>query len=293
MTNEQMKGTLLNVVALAKPRVVSLLVLTGAAGAWRAAEGPPDALTLLTVVVAGALAAAGANAVNQGLDADIDAVMQRTQGRPVPARRLSRRSALLIGSALTLAATALMAAGANALAAALTLCAAAVYVLVYTMLLKRRSWNNIVIGGAAGAFPPLIGAAAVSPEITAVGVYMFAFIFFWTPPHFWTLSMLLRDDYALAGTPMLPAVASQRDTARQVTLYIALLTAMAWLPLAAGYGGWLFAGTATLLGLNWLRLSRPLFGESPPRAALLAAYKYSLAYLAVAFVVFAAEPMLG
>ncbi len=288
-----MTSRLLRVVALAKPRIVALLVLTGAAGVWRESEGSPDAATLLTVVVAGALAAAGANAINQGLDADIDAVMRRTQGRPVPARQISRGAALAIGAALTLAAAGLMAAGANALAAALTLCAAAVYVLVYTMLLKRRSWNNIVIGGAAGAFPPLIGAAAVSSEITATGVYMFAFIFFWTPPHFWTLSMLLRDDYAAVRTPMLAAVASQRDTALQVALYIALLTAMAWLPLAAGYGGWLFAAVATALGLNWLRLTRPLFSDAPSRAATLSAYKYSLLYLAVAFIALAAEPSLG
>lgn len=288
-----MTSMLRRFAALAKLRVVSLLVLTGAAGAWKAAEGPPDAVVLLTVMVAGALAASGANAVNQGLDADIDSVMRRTRERPVPAREMSRRAALVVGVALTLIATALMALGANALAAALTFCAAAVYVLVYTLLLKRRSWNNIVIGGAAGAFPPLIGAAAVTGEIDVVGVYMFAFVFFWTPPHFWTLSMLLRDDYAEAGVPMLAAVASQRDTARQVLLYIALLTAMAWLPLAAGYGGWLFAVAATLLGLNWLRLSLPLLADAPDRASTLAAYKFSLLYLALAFGALAAEAALG
>ena len=288
-----MTALLRRVAALAKLRVVALLVLTGAAGAWREAEGIPDPLVLATVIVAGALAASGANAVNQGLDADIDSVMRRTRGRPVPAEEMSRRSALLAGAAMTLAATGLMAWGANALAAALTFAAAAVYVLVYTMLLKRRSWNNIVIGGAAGAFPPLIGSAAVASDVTVAGVYMFAFVFFWTPPHFWTLSMLLREDYADANVPMLAAVASQRDTARQVLLYVALLTAMAWLPLAAGYGGWPFAVAATLLGLRWLQLSLPLLAESPSRAQMLAAYKFSLLYLAAAFVVFAAEAGLG
>ena len=288
-----MRSKLLLIVALAKLRVVSLLVLTGAAGAWKAAEGPPDAVVLLTVMVAGALAASGANAINQGLDADIDSVMRRTRERPAPARRISPRGAVAIGAALTVIAVALMALGANALAAALTLCAAAVYVLVYTVLLKRRSWNNIVIGGAAGAFPPLIGAAAVTGEIDVVGMYMFAFVFFWTPPHFWTLSMLLRDDYAEAEVPMLAAVASQRDTARQVLLYIALLTVMAWLPLAAGYGGWLFAVAATLLGLNWLRLSLPLLADAPARESTLAAYKFSLLYLTLAFAALAAEATLG
>ena len=279
------------VVALCKPRIVLLLVITGAAGAWKAAEGSPDALVLLTVIVAGALAAGGANAINQSLDADIDTVMRRTRVRPVPAQQMSAQSAALIGVALVAAATALMAAGANPLAAALTFAAAAVYVLVYTMLLKRRSWNNIVIGGAAGAFPPLIGAAAVSGEITAVGLYMFAFIFFWTPPHFWTLSVLLKEDYAAANVPMLAAVAEQRDTARQVLLYVMLLAVMGWLPLAAGYGGLTFALMTTLLSAIWLRMSWPLLGSGSSRETL-AAYKYSLLYLALVFVTLAAEPML-
>lgn len=286
-----MVSFLRQVTALCKPRIVLLLVITGAAGAWKAAEGSPDMLVLLTVVVAGALAAGGANAINQSLDADIDTVMRRTRVRPVPAQQMSAKSAALIGVALVAAATALMAAGANPLAAALTFAAAAVYVLVYTMLLKRRSWNNIVIGGAAGAFPPLIGAAAVSGEVTAVGLYMFAFIFFWTPPHFWTLSMLLREDYAAANVPMLAAVAEQRDTARQVLLYVVLLGAMAWLPLAAGYGGLTFAIVTTLLSVIWLRMSWPLLGGGGS-GETLAAYKYSLLYLALVFVTLAVEPVL-
>ena len=286
-----MASFLRQAIVLCKPRVVALLVLTGAAGAWKAADGSPHALTLFTVIAAGALAAGGANAINQSLDADIDALMRRTRTRPVPARRMSARSAALVGGALVAAAVALMAAGANLLAAALTLAAAATYVLVYTLLLKRRSWNNIVIGGAAGAFPPLIGAAAVSGEITAAGLYMFAFVFFWTPPHFWTLSMLLREDYAAANVPMLAVVAEQRDTARQVLLYVALLAAMSWLPLAAGYGGLTFAIVTTLLSLNWLRMSLPLLAAPDP-AQTLAAYKYSLLYLALVFGVLAVEPML-
>ena len=286
-----MTAFLRRVAALAKLRVISLLVVTGAAGAWKEAGGVPDGVVLLTVVAAGALAAAGANAINQGLDADIDAVMRRTRTRPVPSEQMSARGAVIIGLALVALACALMLAGANALAAALTLAAAAVYVLVYTMLLKRRSWNNIVIGGAAGAFPPLIGSAAVAGEITPAGLYMFAFVFFWTPPHFWALSLLLREDYAAAKTPMLGAVASRRDTATQILLYTALLTAMAWLPLAAGYGGWTFAVVGTLLGANWLRLAWPLLrgaGAKETRAA----YKYSLLHLALAFVALAAEPSL-
>ena len=286
-----MTSFLRQVVALCKPRIVLLLVVTGAAGAWKAADASPDALVLLTVIVAGALAAGGANAINQSLDADIDTVMRRTKVRPVPARQMSARSAAVIGSVLVAAATVLMGLGANPLAAALTLAAAAVYVLVYTMLLKRRSWNNIVIGGAAGAFPPLIGAAAVAGEVTVLGLYMFAFVFFWTPPHFWTLSMLLREDYAAANVPMLAAVAEQRDTARQVLLYVLLLGAMAWLPLAAGYAGVTFSVVTTVLSLVWLRMSWPLLGGGAA-AETLAAYKYSLLYLALVFLTLAAEPML-
>ena len=149
-----MTGFLRRVAALAKLRVISLLVVTGAAGAWKEAGGVPDGVVLLTVIAAGALAAAGANAVNQGLDADMDAVMRRTRTRPVPSEQMSARGAVITGAVLIALACALMLAGANALAAALTLAAAAVYVFVYTMLLKRRSWNNIVIGGAAGSVPP-------------------------------------------------------------------------------------------------------------------------------------------
>ena len=148
-----------------------------------------------------------------------------------------------------------------------------------------------MIGGAAGAFPPLIGAAAVTGTIDVVGVYMFALVFFWTPPHFWTLSIMLRDDYAAAHVPMLPTVTSQRATAWQVVLYVGLLLAMAWLPLVSGYGGITFAVVATLLSLQWFRKSAPLFGDATHQQTL-SAYKFSLVYLAGAFLVLAVEPAL-
>ena len=227
---------------LAKPRIVLLLVFVAAAGAWKAASGQPEPATMLAVIVAVAVSAAGSNLINQGLEADIDALMRRTRGRAVASRRVSAVAVIAAGLVLVAAAVVTLAVTTNLVAAILTLAAAVTYVLVYTVVLKRRSWNNIVIGGAAGAFPPLIGAAAVSGHIDAIGLYMFAFIFFWTPPHFWTLSLFLRTDYAAARVPMLGAVASPRDTAIQIKLYIVLLTALAWLPLAAGYGdspsGW-------------------------------------------------------
>jgi protoheme IX farnesyltransferase len=279
------------IITLSKPRIIGLLVFTAVCGVYKAADGSPDGVILAVVIGSGALAAAGSNAINQGLDADIDAVMVRTRGRPVPANQMRASVAIVIGAVLVLAASLLMWVGANLVAALLTMAAAGIYVFVYTVALKRRSWNNIVIGGAAGAFPPLIGAAAVTGTIEVVGVYMFAFIFFWTPPHFWTLSILLKDDYAAANVPMLAAVASQRATAVQITLYIALLIAMAWVPLVAGYGGWTFAVAASLLGAHWLWKSRLLFGDAT-HGQTVSAYKYSLLYLAGVFLVLAAEPKL-
>lgn len=280
-----------HLVTLSKPRVISLLVFTGVCGVYKAADGSPSVAELVAVIVAGTLSAAGANAINQGLDFDIDAVMSRTRTRPVPSNVVRPAFAVVAGGIFVLAAVALMFALTNWIAAALMLAAAMVYVFVYTVALKRRSWNNIVIGGAAGAFPPLIGAAAVSGTIDAVGVYMFAFVFFWTPPHFWTLSIMLRDDYAAAKVPMLPTLTSLRATAWQVVLYIGLLVALAWLPLVSGYGGITFAIVATLMSLQWIRKSRPLFGD-PTHQETLSAYKYSLLHLAGAFLVLAVEPVL-
>jgi protoheme IX farnesyltransferase len=280
------------IITLSKPRIVVLLVFTGVCGAYAAADGgSPSAAALIAVIIAGSLSAAGANAINQGLDADIDAIMSRTRLRPVPAHQLRPSLAIATGVTFVVAAVALMGALTNVIAAALMLAAAAVYVFVYTILLKRRSWNNIVIGGAAGAFPPLIGAAAVVGSIDALGFYMFAFVFFWTPPHFWTLSILLRDDYEAASVPMLAAVTSQRATALQIVLYVGLLLVMAWLPVAAGFGGFGFAIVVTLISIEWLRRSKPLFGETT-RQQTLSAYKFSLLYLAIAFLVLAIEPSL-
>lgn len=276
---------------LAKPRIVLLIVFIAAAGTWKAGGGQPDPATMLAVILAVAVAAAGSNLVNQGLEADIDAVMRRTRGRAVASRQVSALAVIAVGLVLVAAAVAALAVAANLLAGLLTLAAAVTYVLVYTVVLKRRSWNNIVIGGAAGAFPPLIGAAAVSGQVDALGLYMFAFVFFWTPPHFWTLSLLLREDYAAAKVPMLGAIASKRDTAIQIKLYILLLAALTWLPVAAGYGGLTFALAGTLLTGYWLRASWPLRGGASS-SQTLAAYKFSLLYLALTFLILAIEPRL-
>jgi protoheme IX farnesyltransferase len=279
------------IVALSKLRIVSLLVFVAACGMWKAAEGTPTVPVLLAVLLGGALAAAGSNSINQGLDSDIDAAMQRTRGRPVPSDQISRRAALILGAAAIGIATVAMGLLANWLSASLTLGAAAIYVFIYTMFMKRRSWNNIVIGGAAGALPPLIGAAAVSGVVDAAGLYMFALVFFWTPPHFWALSLMLKEEYAAVRVPMLPVVMGDRNAAVQIVLYIFLLIVLAWLPVAGGFAGLVYAGTASLLGIEWLRRSLPLLHDGS-RAKALTSYKFSLLYLFGIFLVLAVEPLL-
>lgn len=279
------------IITLSKPRVISLLVVTGAAGVWKASEGDPDIAILLAVIFGGTLASAGANAINQALDSDIDALMRRTKHRPVPSNDIGAFYASAVGMLFIILSMLIMLQWTNLLASILMMVAAAVYVFVYTIVLKRRSWNNIVIGGAAGAFPPLIGATAVSGEITAIGLYMFGFIFFWTPPHFWALSLLLKDDYAEAKIPMLSVVASRADTTIQIGLYVMLLNALSWLPVVAGYAGLTFACVSTILGLFWLR-KISLMSQVPSHKNTLSTYKFSLLYLALVFLVLAVEPHL-
>ncbi len=280
-----------HIVVLSKPRIVVSLVFVAACGMWKAAEGAPSLPVLLAVLLGGALAAAGCNAINQGLDSDIDAAMRRTRTRPVPAAQITQRTAVLLGAAAVGAAVVAMGLVANWPSALLTLAAAVIYVFIYTVIMKRRSWNNIVIGGAAGALPPLIGAVAISGEVDAAGLYMFAVVFFWTPPHFWALSLALKGDYAAARVPMLPVIASDRTTGSQIILYIALLIALSWLPVAGGYAGLLYATTATVLGLEWLRRSLPLISDgSAPKA--LSSFKFSLLYLVGVFLILALEPAL-
>ena len=279
------------IITLSKPRVIFLLVVTGAAGVWKASEGDPDIAILLAVIFGGTLASAGSNAINQAFDSDIDALMRRTRHRPVPSNDIGAFYASAVGMFFIILSILIMFQWTNLLASILMMVAAAVYVFVYTIVLKRRSWNNIVIGGAAGAFPPLIGATAVSGEITAIGLYMFGFIFFWTPPHFWTLSILLKDDYADAKIPMLSVVASLRDTTVQIALYVMLLIVFSWLPVVAGYAGLTFAFSSSILGVFWLQKIRLMFKE-PSSKNTLSTYKFSLLHLALVFLGLALEPHL-
>ena len=210
------RSVLRDYLSLCKPRIVLLLVFTALCGMFLAAGGPPDLTAALVVAGGGALASGGANALNHFLDRDIDARMRRTRNRPVPALRVQPRGALLFGIATNAIAFVLFATLVNPLSAALTLCATLFYVFVYTMGLKRSTPQNIVIGGAAGALPPVIGWTAVTGSLGLPAAYMFAIIFFWTPPHFWALALLLKDDYARAGVPMLPVVMGVAETKRNI-----------------------------------------------------------------------------
>ena len=193
-------------VALTKPKIILLLVLTATGAMFLAAEGSPPLSTVLLVLFGGGLAAGGANALNQYWDRDIDERMVRTSTRPLPDQRIDPRHALYFGAALNVIAFMVLSSWVNLLAASLTLAATIFYVAVYTNWLKRSTTQNIVIGGAAGAIPPLVGWAAITGDLSLAALYMFAIVFFWTPPHFWALAVLLRNDYARAGVPMLPVV---------------------------------------------------------------------------------------
>ena len=271
-------------IALTKPRIISLLILTALGGMFLASEGAPDALLALVVLGGGALAAGGANALNHYLDRDIDGLMKRTASRPVVSGTVPPLNAMRFGIALNVVAFIILAAFANPLSAVLTLSATLFYVFVYTKGLKRSTPQNIVIGGAAGAIPPMVGWAAVTGGLALPAIYMFAIIFFWTPPHFWALCLMIKDDYAEAGVPMLPVVAGVEETKLWILLYTVVLVALtALFALASDALGWAYLASALALSLIFVwfawRLTR-----KPDIEGAKAAYLYSLAYLALLFV---------
>ena len=272
-------------VALTKPKVMSLLLVTAFGGMVLAAEGLPGAGLIATVILGGALASGGASALNHWLDRDIDRLMARTATRPVASERVSGRQALVFGLILNVLAFALLWWGANLLAALLAMGGSVFYVLVYTKWLKRTTTQNIVIGGAAGAVPPLVGWAAVTGGLDLPAFYLFAIIFFWTPPHFWALALLIRRDYAEAGVPMLPVVAGEESTRRHILLYtLALMMLTVLLYLATDSLGLVYLTSAIVLGLGFVVYALRLFRQTGPRAAA-PIYRYSLLYLALLFAV--------
>lgn len=233
-------------LALTKPRVMSLVVFTGLCG-MLAAPARIDPVIGFTAILCIALGAGAAGALNQWYEADLDAKMKRTAGRPLPARRMERQSALHFGVGMAGLSVVLMELAVNWVAAAILLASILFYVMIYTVWLKRRTPQNIVIGGAAGAFPPLIGWAAATGQVAWLPFLMFALVFLWTPPHFWSLALFVRTDYANAGVPMLPVVAGERTTRRQIGLYTVPMAAAAIAPWPLGLTGAIYGVAATLL----------------------------------------------
>jgi protoheme IX farnesyltransferase len=270
-----------DLVALTKPRIISLLLVTTIAPMFVA--GTPGWFLVFVVFVGGYLMAGGANAVNMYLDRDIDNRMARTRLRPIPSGRLAAREVLLFGVLLATTATYVLAHFANVLTAALALAGFYFYVFVYTRWLKRSTPQNIVIGGAAGAFPPLVGWAAVTGHVDLFAIYLFLIIFYWTPPHFWALALLKQRDYDRAGVPMAPLVWGERETIRQMLSYTAILIPLTLLPVAFGALGPVYLAAAVLLDVALLvgviRVGRG--GQWMPAAWSL--YKFSLLYLALLF----------
>ncbi|MSO88795.1 MAG: protoheme IX farnesyltransferase [Rhodospirillaceae bacterium] len=268
-------------VALLKPRVMSLVVFTGVAG-MIAAPGAIHPLLAVVAILCIAVAAGASGAINMWYDRDIDALMQRTRERPIPAGRMQPGDALGFGIVLAVAAVAVMGLAVNHVAAALLALSVLFYVFVYTMWLKRRTPQNIVIGGAAGAFPPVIGWAAVSGDVTLVPLALFAIIFMWTPPHFWALALYRADDYSRAGIPMLPVVAGVKETKRQIVLYTLLLLPLSLTPAFLGAAGWVYASGAVVLGTFFLIGAwRVWWDETDASARRL--FGYSILYLFVLF----------
>jgi protoheme IX farnesyltransferase len=273
-------------VELTKPKVQSLLLLTTIATMYVA--GDPSPMLVALTCLGGYLSAGGAGAVNHWFDRDIDARMPRTADRPVPSGRVAPRAALLFGCLLAALSLLELSVAVNPLAAALSFGGFLGYVFIYTFWLKRRTPQNIVIGGAAGAVPPLVGWAAVTGSVSGTAVILFFIVFFWTPPHFWALSLLMKDEYRKVGVPMLPVVRGERETRRQILLYTVLLYAVTQLLFCGNRFGAIYLVASVLLGLGFIGGAARLYRRADRRSAL-GLYLFSLAYLALLFCAMVAD----
>ena len=276
-------------LALLKPRVMSLVVFSGFAG-LAVAPGQLHPLIAIVAVLCIAVGAGASGAINMWFDRDIDAIMNRTCGRPIPRGAVEPEAALAFGAVLAFFSVMLMALAVNWVAAALLAFTIFFYVVIYTMWLKRRTPQNIVIGGAAGAFPPMIGWAAVTGEVSLASISLFLLIFMWTPPHFWALALFREGDYARAGVPMMPVVAGQDATKRQMLIYTLLLLPVALAPALLGIAGWAYVAVAVALNLGFIHRAIRVLRERdvvPPahgagrggHRAAKAMFGYSLVYL--------------
>jgi len=280
------RQVLADYVALTKPKVQSLLLLTTITTMLVA--GDPSVGLIALTCLGGYLSAGGAGAVNHWYDRDIDVRMARTADRPVAAGRVAPGAALAFGCTLSALSFLLLSLTVNVLAAALALAGFLGYVLVHTVWLKRRTPQNIVIGGAAGAFPPLVGWAAVQGSLSGTALYLFAIIFFWTPPHFWSLSLLMQGEYAKVGVPMMPVVRGAAETRRQILLYSVLLYAITQLPFCAGGFGAIYLVASLVLGAAFIGGAVVLYRRAD-RVSALRLYLFSLAYLAALFAAMVAD----
>jgi protoheme IX farnesyltransferase len=267
-------------VEMTKPKVQSLLIFTTVTTMYVA--GDPSIEVVLLTCLGGYLSAGGAGAVNHWYDRDIDAQMARTADRPVASGRVPPNAALVYGVALAALAVVVLSVGVNPLAALLSLSGFLGYTLVYTVWLKRSTPQNIVIGGAAGAVPPLVGWAAATGSLSWTALYLFAIVFYWTPPHFWALSLLMKDEYAKVGVPMMPVVRGEPETRRQIVLYSLLLYAITQLPFCAGGFGVPYLVASVALGGLFIAFAIQLYRRAD-RPAALRLYLYSLLYLALLF----------
>src|ERR1700730_13898263 len=274
------RALLSDYVELTKPKVQSLLLLTTIATMYVA--GDPSPLLVFYTCLGGYLSAGGAGAVNHFFDRDIDARMKRTAARPIPAGRVSPAAALTFGCVLAFASVLELSLVVNPLAAGLSFAGFLGYVLVYTVWLKRRSPENMVVGGAAGAVPPLVGWAAVTGSVGGTALILFFIVFFWTPPHFWALSLLMKDEYEKVGVPMLPVVRGEAETRRQILLYAVLLYAVTGLPVCAGGFGVIYLVASLALGIGFIAAAARLYRRADRRSALRL-YLLSLVYLALLF----------
>jgi len=275
-------------VSLLKLRIVALLDATAIGVMIPASHGHPKLAAMLTVLVGGTLAAGGAHAINCWFDRDIDAAMSRTRRRPLPAGRIPPWHALVIGIALNVIAVAVLWAGANLLAACLALAGTLIYVFVYTVWLKRYTPQNIVIGGAAGAVPPLVGWAAATGHLDLTALALFGVIFFWTPPHFWALALIIKTDYARANIPMLPVVGGDRSAKRQSIVYAALTAAVSVIPFFTGSAGAIYLAGAVVLGVGLVGIT--VLDLNSGRRWTRRVFTYSISYMALLFTLFAVSP---
>jgi protoheme IX farnesyltransferase len=287
-----LRGRLRAYVALTKPRIIELLLVTTVPSMIVAERGMPPLWLVLFTLVGGALAAGGANAINCFVDRDIDEIMGRTRKRPLPSRSIEPRSALLFGIALGAASFALLWTTVNALSAVLAIAALLFYVFVYTIALKRSTPQNIVIGGAAGAMPALVGWAAVRGTVELPAVVLFGIIFYWTPPHFWALAMRYERDYAAAGVPMMPVVYGREETARHIVLYAFLLFAVSLAFFSVGRMGMLYLGASVVLNGIFVGWALKLW-RRPSVESAWGLFRYSILFLALLFAAMAVDRLLA